>query len=142
MTSFIRNWALLVFLCCTSIFAQNTQLSGIVQDPSGAAVPNTQITVVDETKGIERQTKTNDTGLYVITLPPSRYTVRVSSSGFKTSTRQGVSLEVGQNQQLNFTLEVGQMEQSVAVTGDAPIVNTVDSAVSGVVDDNRVVDCR
>jgi hypothetical protein len=140
LTSFIRNWALLVFLCCTSIFAQNTQLSGIVQDPSGAAVPNTQITVVDETKGIERQTKTNDSGLYVITLPPSRYTVRVASSGFKTSTRQGVSLEVGQNQQLNFTLEVGRMEQSVAVTGAAPIVNTVDSAVSGVVDDNRVVD--
>lgn len=116
MTSSIRNWLLLTFICSTSVLAQNAQLSGIIQDSSGGAVPNSQITIFDETKGIERQTKSNESGLYVITLPPSRYGVRVSSPGFKTAARQGVSLDVGQNQQLNFTLEVGQMEQSVAVT--------------------------
>lgn len=140
MTSLIKNWLLLTFIFCASALAQNAQLSGIIQDGSGGAVPNSQITIIDETKGIERQTKSNESGLYVITLPPSRYGIRVASPGFKTVARQGVSLDVGQNQQLNFTLEIGQMEQSVAVTGDAPMVNTVDSTVSGVVDDNRVVD--
>lgn len=129
-----------VLVFCARAFAQNAQLSGIVSDATGAPMPNAQIVTTDELKGIQRQTKTNDAGLYVVTLPPSRYKITVSANGFKTSTREGVTLEVDQNQQLNFALEVGQMQQSVTVNADVPIVNTVDSALSGVVDDNRVVD--
>lgn len=140
MSRYIRTCPALAFVLAVTSFAQNAQLSGIVQDPSGAAVPGCDVTAVDEAKGIERHSKTNETGLYVLTVPPSLYELRVAAPGFKTSTRTGVRLEVATDQQLNFTLEVGDMQQSVAVSSDAPMVNTVDSMVSGVVDDNRVVD--
>jgi hypothetical protein len=136
----VRMSLLFAVLSCTGALAQNAQISGIVQDATGAVVPNARITTTDEAKGVERQTKTNEAGLYVIALPPSKYRITVSAGGFKTSARDGLTVEVGQNQQLNWSLEVGQMEQAVTVSGEGPVVNTVDSSLSGVVDDNRVVD--
>ena len=114
--------------------AQNTQLSGRILDPSGAMVPKAVVTVVDEEKGLGRITLSNSQGLYVVaSLQPSRYKVSASAKGFRTTARTGVTVEVGQNAVLDFTLEVGETKEVVTVVGAAEAANVTDGSVSTVV---------
>src|SRR5262245_6540799 len=68
------------------------ELVGQVVDPSGAGVPNASIKVTNDATGISRSTNTNALGAYrVAPLSPGSYTLEVSSSGFKTSVKKGVT---------------------------------------------------
>jgi hypothetical protein len=73
-------------------------------------------------------------------LPPARYDLTASLSGFKTTVRQGITLAVGADAVIDLTLEVGTVAEQVTVTGEAPLVETRSAAVAGVVEERAIRD--
>ena len=118
------------------IYAQvaGAGLSGSVTDQSGAVVPNASITIKNLATAVTRTVPTDSAGFYSApNLLPGNYDVTASASGFSTEVQNGISLTVGAQQILNFTLRVGQITQTVEVTSAAPTVELVSSAISAVV---------
>src|SRR6202035_4354904 len=96
-------------------------LAGTVTDASGAIISRAQISVKNNATGVTREVTSDSSGLYTVpNLIPGDYEVRVSAQGFSTAKHSNVSLAVGQQQQLNFSLKVGETSQTVEVTGAAP----------------------
>src|SRR5262245_11743018 len=91
-------------------------LSGIVKDTGGGIVPGATVVVTNLGTTVESRDVTSETGAYqVVNLIPGRYQVEAELSGFKKVT-QVVTLEVGQRARLDFTLEVGNVSETVTVT--------------------------
>jgi Carboxypeptidase regulatory-like domain len=120
-------------------FAQAAQISGLITDSSGARVPHANVTVVNRDTGISRSVDANTDGFYSVPLlQPGNYMITAKSPGFATQVRTGITLEVGVQQVLNLTLQVGQMTQTVEVTTEAPIVELGSSSISAVVNSTTV----
>ncbi|MGH9681264.1 MAG: carboxypeptidase regulatory-like domain-containing protein, partial [Candidatus Acidiferrales bacterium] len=116
-------------------------LSGTVTDSSGAAVPGAQISIKNTATGTERTLVSDSGGFYSApNLLPGNYVATVKAAGFSTLIRSGLILTVGAQQQLNMTLQVGQVSQSVEVTGEAPSVELSSSEMSGTVNQSTVED--
>ncbi|MCU1220204.1 MAG: TonB-dependent receptor plug [Candidatus Angelobacter sp.] len=114
-------------------------LSGTVTDTSGAVVSNAKISVKNVDTGVTRDATSNNDGFFTApNLLPGRYEVRVSATGFDTAVNKNMTLTVGARQTLNQVLRVGQVSQTVEVTGTAPTVELSSSTVSGVVDSTTI----
>jgi hypothetical protein len=110
-------------------------LSGTVTDSSGGVIPNAQVSIRNTETDVTRTLTTNSDGLYTSpNLLPGTYAVTVSAPGFGTEEQMGVTLTVGSEQVLNFTMRVGNVAEKVLVTAEAPNVQLVTSEVSAVVD--------
>ncbi len=133
----------LIFLFAVyPVIAQVTaSISGRIEDPSGAAIPMASVTVTNLETGAGRAVTTDEGGNYrVLSLPVGRYDVRVESVGFKAVVQKGINLVVGQEAVVNLRLEVGQLQQEVTVTTEAPIVNTTTASLSGLIGEKEVKD--
>ena len=116
-------------------------LSGVVRDASGAVVPQATVTVRNTETGLTRTTETGANGSYTApSLPVGPYELTVEKPGFKQQVRMGIRLVVGQEAVVNFALEVGNVQQTVEVTGEAPLVNTTLASTSGLVTQEQVKD--
>jgi hypothetical protein len=106
-------------------------ISGTVLDPSGAAVPNANVTIKNTDRNqVVRQTKTDAAGVYSAPLiPVGTYSVKVEVPGFKVQERTGVVLNVKDNLKLNVTLEVGVTTETVDVK-EAPLPIQLGSSTS------------
>ena len=112
---------------------------GTVIDQTGAIVANAKVTVSDVERGIHLQTTTNDSGQYVASpLRVGRYTVTVEHPGFKKAVSVPVDLDVQQRIAVDISLQVGQISESVEVTGAAPLLETETSELGQVVDNKRM----
>jgi hypothetical protein len=115
-------------------------LSGTVTDASGGAVPNAQVTIKNLATGVDRMVVVDSAGFYTVpNLLPGNYEVRFSASGFKTAVNSDVTLTVGAQQVLNASLQVGQMNQQVVVTTEAPTVELASSSLNAVVESPTIV---
>ena len=112
-------------LLCAPCFAQTLgTITGEVRDSTGAVVPGVTVTVVNKATNATRTTQSNAVGLFDFpALQPGTYTVKSELDGFKTATRD-VELQVQQTARVNFTLEVGQLEETVLVAGSSPLLAT------------------
>ncbi len=114
-------------------------LSGIVKDPSGGAVPKARVKAVKKDSGQAYSVTTNDEGFYAIPyLIPGEYQVTVEAASFRRSVRTTVPLNVAEKQELDFTLELGSVQQEVAVTSAPEIVNTADASGGTLMDLEQV----
>jgi len=124
-----------IFLLSTAAFAQESQISGIVQDSSGARVPDAVIITVQEETGTRREARSDNTGAYsVFSVRPGIYKVTVKKEGFQTTSRTGVQIDVAQSARIDFTLEPSAVEQAVTVHADASLTATDSATVSTVID--------
>ena len=126
---------LLLLLSPTVAMAQSqATLVGTVTDPTGAAVPGAEVTVSNLDTGSERAVETNEVGNFrVFPLNPGVYTVMASTSGFKTQIRDGVVLQVSEIVEVDFVMELGEVTETIEVTGAAPIMQTQEASVGNVV---------
>src|SRR6267143_1169577 len=114
-------------------------LSGTLMDQSGGVVPQAAISIKNIATGITRTNTTSAAGFYLApNLLPGTYEIRAAAHGFSSQVQTGVTLTVGEQQVLNFTLQVGQMTQTVEVTTEAPTVQLASSAISAVVNSTTV----
>jgi len=129
-----------VALLATALYAQQAEVSGIVKDSSGAAVPKAAITLLHQQSGIRRQAVSDEHGLYAIPAArPGGYRISVRKTGFQTSARTGIMLASGQHARFDFTLMVGPVEDSVNVNDRKP-QQPPDDASTGTVVGRRMVE--
>jgi hypothetical protein len=114
-------------------------LQGVVSDESGAVVPGATVMITNADTGISRETGTDAQGRFVFNLvPPARYDLTASLTGFKTTRHEGITLTVGAEIVVNLTLELGAVAEQVTVTGEAPLVETRSGSVSGVIEEKVI----
>src|SRR6202023_123493 len=114
-------------------------LTGTVKDSSGAFIPNAQVVVTDVATGVTRTVSADGAGLYAApNLLPGTYEIRVTATGFSTEVQKGVTLTVGAQQVLDFTMRVGQVSQTVEVTTEAPTVELTSSELGATVNSTTV----
>ena len=124
-----------LLLLLAPAFAQNNTgiISGRVTDPSGAVVPNAQITVTQTETNVDATSETNSDGLFrVPSLITGPYRITVTASGFKKEVRDGLTLRIGENLNVEFRLDVGAVSESVEVTGALPLLDTQTSSTGQV----------
>jgi Carboxypeptidase regulatory-like domain len=133
---------LLLALVASSIaFSQavNSTLLGTVTDSSGGAVANAQVTIKEANTGISRTTKTGDAGNYVFSdVPPGSYSVNVELAGFKKEVRSGVNLQVNETARIDLTLQLGNVTETVTITGEAALLQTDRSDTNLKVEENAL----
>ena len=117
-------------------------LEGTVTDPSGAVVPAATVTNTNEATGVSQTVNTTSAGYYRFpALPGGVYTLKVSLQGFKTWNREHIRLESTQTRAINVALEVGAAgSEEVTVTAEAPLVETSQGRVSGLIQEDQVKD--
>jgi hypothetical protein len=116
-------------------------MSGTVSDTSGGVVPNANISVKNVATGITRVAVTNGSGLYSVpNLQPGPYEITAAASGFNTDVRSGITLNVGQELVLNFTVKLGMATQTVEVNAEAPTVNLANATLGGINDSRTVAE--
>jgi Carboxypeptidase regulatory-like domain len=128
--------AFTILLSGTASLAQVDQgaITGFLQDPSGAAIPNAQVTVTNIGTGLALQTKTNAGGTFVVSpLKIGDYTVTATAEGFQTVTRERLHVDAQQRLNVNLTLQPGSVSQTVTVSSEAPLLETQDGAVGQVI---------
>jgi hypothetical protein len=127
---------LALLVCAPEAMAQNiaSTILGLVTDASGAAVPEVQITVTNTGTGISAKTKADASGSYTVpNLQFGVYTVTAVKAGFQTFHASGVTLSAGQSVRVNVRLAVGEVQQSVDVTGEAPLIKTDSPTIGGTI---------
>lgn len=113
----------------------NGTVSGIVLDPSGNAIPDADILIVNDTTAVRYIGRTNNEGIYVIpNLPPGPYRLQVSKIGFKTIIKPDIVLYTQAALDINFTLPVGATLETVTVQGGEAATHTESGSVSTVID--------
>jgi hypothetical protein len=120
-----------------SVSAQGdlASVTGRVFDPNAAVIVEATVTAKNVDKGIETVVRTNEGGIYrFVDLGPGNYEFSVSKRGFKVTVKPDVTLHVGDTLSMNFTMEVGAVNETVRVEGGAPLINTESAAVSTVID--------
>ena len=128
-------------LIVVPVYAQvaGATLSGTVTDQSGGVVPKTTISIKNTATGVTRPSTTDQAGFYSVpNLLPGTYEITVAAPGFSSEVQTGINLTVGQQQVLNFTLQIGQVTQTVQVAGEAPTVQLASSSISAVVNSTTV----
>src|SRR5947209_14672846 len=134
----------LVVLLCTSmallsppLLAQSTYgtVTGSVTDSSGAAIADAQVTLTNLGTSEKRTQSTGSDGLYsFVNLNPGRYKIEAEKTGFKHFTRPEVVVEVNQSARIDVTLQVGDVTQTVEVSGDTPLIQSETSSLGQVVE--------
>ncbi len=127
---------LLLAVVVTPALAQESRgtLSGRITDPSGAAIPDVQVQITNVQTGVVLAVQTNSSGEFTAPfLLPSVYKVSASHPGFKQIDRENVEVQVGDKVQLDLVLPLGDVAQSVEVSGATPLLSTGAASLGTVV---------
>jgi hypothetical protein len=141
----MKQRMLLAFLLlfAVTVWAQTFRgtILGTVTDPGGALVNGAKVTVRNAATGLERASTTSADGSYAIPeLPIGTYTVTITQSGFQTSVTNAVEVNVATERRVDVQLRVGQISQTVEVSGgDLPQIETTSNELGGVLT-SRVVE--
>ena len=127
--------------CCAFAQTNTGVIRGIVSDPTGSVIAGASVTAVNTATGVKYSASASDAGLYSIPgVPAGGYTVTVEHPGFRRYVRTGVTVTTGETVALEVKLELGNVSQSVNVTGEAPQVEASTSGIDQLIDSKSVTD--
>jgi hypothetical protein len=130
-------------LMSTAALAQQAvaTVNGIVNDPSGAAIANAEVSLTNVNTGVVRKTTTNTNGIYSFpSVVPGPYSMQASATGFSTVSQPAVTLQVGQTATFDFQLTVGATSSTVTVNAAAPALEFSTSELGTVVTPKQMND--
>ena len=130
-----------VLFAAVSGFAQagRGSISGTVTDPNGALVPGAQVTLESAATGVALHTTTSGAGLYsFISLNPGVYRVRASQTGFANTVRDKITVNVDETTEVNITMKVGAITESVTVTEGVELVEPTNSTVGSLIPSEQI----
>jgi hypothetical protein len=114
---------------------------GRVTDTSGAVVVGARVVVVNSATNVAISSETNHEGNYEVPfLLPGNYRVSAELKGFKRAVRDGIELRVNDRLALDLSLQVGELAESVVVSGETPLLDTSSASLGMVVDTRRLSD--
>jgi len=120
--------------------APTATLTGTIEDPTGAVLPNVTVTVTNTDRNTTQSARTNELGGYVIpALNPGNYSVAAELAGFKKFVHGSVALQVSQVARLDIRLDIGSIEETVEVTEAASLIETQTSSRGSVIDGQQIV---
>jgi hypothetical protein len=142
LSRFFLSSALSALFAAAGVQAQTLgTITGEVRDATGAIVPAAAVTVLNTATNGIRNATTNEQGIYSIpALNPGIYEARAEKEGFKAATRRGIELQVQQTARIDFALEIGEVSETVEVTGAPPLLTTENATVGTVVEERRITD--
>jgi hypothetical protein len=114
-------------------------ITGVVQDATGAVVPNAKVTLLNTDQGLTETSTTDSSGVY--TFSPVRignYSVSATAPGFSITTQEHINVAVSQNLRVNIQLKPGAETQTVEVSTAPPQMQTEDASVGQVVNEQSV----
>ena len=135
--------AVALLLGVTPLFGQayTAHISGTVTDATGRAVAGATVSVTDVDISATRTVITDETGAYSVpALRPGNKTVKAEFKGFKAVERQNIRLEVGQELRLDFTLQPGEVTETVRVETAIPLVETTNAEQGGTLSNQTIND--
>src|SRR5262249_36479747 len=130
-----RNFVCIIAfaLCAVSSLAQyRAGIQGTVLDPQGNSISGATVTLTNKETNRNQVATTDESGVYnFLSLPPGRYSLDVEATGFKKKSLSDLSVSAERTQSINVTLEIGEVTQSVTVSGDVtPLIDTETGQVS------------
>ncbi len=116
-------------------------MAGMVQDSTGAVLPNVTVSIKNIDRNTIQSTRTNETGSYVLpALSPGNYSVTAELPGFKRFMREGVVVELNQAYRIDIRLEVGSIDETIEVKAAAPLLETETSSRGTVIDRRKILE--
>jgi hypothetical protein len=110
-------------------------ITGTITDQSGAAVAGANVTATLVERGVAYTATSNDSGLYRISnLPVGNYDLKVEKAGFQTALRPAFTLVLNQVARIDVEMKVGNVSQTIEVTGAAPVLKTETTQVDTIID--------
>jgi hypothetical protein len=140
---FAAGYILLLVLALTSWIgglpasAQTTagSIVGNLTDPTGAVLPNTQVTLTNVLTDDTRLAMTNQSGFYqFVNVPPGSYRISVQKEGFKKLVREPIELQVASTIQIDLAVQIGSENQNVVVTTGTPLIQAETTSLGDVID--------
>src|SRR5690348_13601134 len=144
LTGMLKARLVMIAILClagmTPLLAQTGRITGRVSDSSGAAIPDASVVVTQLSVNQQRTTQTSSDGYYTVPdLAPGSYSIAVNDKGFKPTTQTGIQLQVDQSLRLDFTLEVGTLNEQVVVEAQAPLLDTESQSVGQTVQGKQII---
>ncbi|HEX8837479.1 MAG TPA: carboxypeptidase-like regulatory domain-containing protein, partial [Candidatus Acidoferrum sp.] len=142
---FVAMFGFVLYLFSVSVFSPSLSgqttygaVTGTVTDPSGASVASAQVTLTNVGTTEKRVQSTGSDGLYsFVNLTPGKYRIDAEKSGFKRTSNPEVTVDVGQTARIDIVLQVGEVTQSVEVTGATPLLQPETSSLGQVVEQRK-----
>ncbi len=117
------------------------RVTGKVLDPAGASVVDAEIAITNLSTGVRIAARSNSSGLYDLPyLPPAVYTLAAKAKGFKSYERTNLEVRVGDVLAIDIPMVLGEVSESVTVSGQASLLDTTTASVGRVVDSRRILD--
>src|SRR5215469_9960125 len=139
----ILQAALAICVSAAAALAQQItgSVTGTVTDPSGATVSGAAVKLTNTgTAAVQDATTDNSGDFRFLLLPPGNYALQVTTSGFKTFRRDGIIVEVDRSIAVPVSLQIGQVGETVEVTGGAELLDPNTSSLGTIMDERKVVD--
>src|SRR5580700_1921865 len=131
-------------LCLTSLVygqAESGTIVGVVRDQGGSVVPGATVTLVNEGTHFTRSVTTNPAGEYTAySFPTGHINVTVAQPGFQKQVRTGIDLTAADTLTVDIALTVGDVKETVEVTGEAPLLQSQSAAVSSLINNQQIVE--
>jgi hypothetical protein len=143
-TSRVGRACLAFALCLLTAAAAAAQdprgaITGRVNDTSGGRLPGVTVTATNVATNVGSTTITNSEGAYTIPyLMAGHYTVKIELPGFKKVVREGIEVRIGDRLTLDFSMELGQIEETVFVTAQSPLLEMGSASAGQVIDEKRI----
>ena len=116
------------------------QMSGVVSDESGAALPGVEVEVTQTATGATRLAITDARGEYVLpSLPVGPYTLQAKLQGFATYQQTGITLTVGASPVVNVMMKLSAVQETITVTANSPLIDTRNTGVGTTVTEEQMV---
>src|SRR6266481_2109693 len=131
----------LLFVICLAVVAQTgtSNITGTVRDTNGSVVPGATVTARNEATGVTSTQTTTESGLYSFaSLPVGNYTITIEKQGFKTLQKTSNALQVGEPLTVDGALEIGQVSETVTVSGGAEQLQNSNATIGNVVEQKAI----
>ena len=130
--------AAVISLLPALVHAQEATISGVISDSTGGVLPGVVVTAVHEASGNSFETVTDSAGAFRLSVRIGTYRIRLDLPGFATLERTGIQIQVGQQATLNLQMAPATLQESVTVTGEAPLINVTQSNIGSTVSAEQV----
>ncbi|MGA2354816.1 MAG: carboxypeptidase regulatory-like domain-containing protein [Terriglobales bacterium] len=129
-----------VFFLCPRLYSQaNGTLAGNVADKTGSVIAGASVRITSQATGLTRETKTDDSGHYLVPLlPVSMYTIHVESQGFRTSEQKDIRLQVNEQLEIDFSLQPASVSSTIEVNANEVTVETSNASLGQVITEQQV----
>jgi len=133
----------LLLPAAANLMAQTSEgrIVGTVYDQAGAVIADAKVTVTNTATDVSRSLSTTSAGVYVVPdLPPGPYRVAAEAAGFKKAISTPFILEVSRDVRVDLKLQTGAVTETVTVSSDATLVDSIDSTLNGVLSNKAILE--